>query len=137
MYKFTEAELFSLLAINLMQFEEGTRTKEALLETCRMLKDEVGVEGLIGFCVIIKATLEGTYQQYLEDMLFSHDDVTNPTYQLLEALYRANLSQADTLKAVTDALFIEVLKMFEDNRDAMHDMLYILTNKIEMIGEQS
>lgn len=133
MYKFTEAELFSLLAMNIFQYREGIRTKEALIETCRILKDELGVA--VGFCIVIKAILNDTFKESLEDMLFYNDDPTNSTHQLLEALYRADLSKEEILSNTADALILEALKLHDGDKESLCDMLHILTDKIEQIGE--
>lgn len=135
MYKFTEAEMTALLSFNVFQYLEGVRTKEALLEVCRMYRDELEVDSLLGFIRIIRLTLQGTYRKEVEDMLFNYDDADSYSYQLIASLYRQSLSESDTLQAVADALMLEALKLHDGDKESFCDMLYILTDKIEQIGE--
>jgi len=142
MYKFTEAEIYSLMAFNVFQYREGARSKEQLLETCRMLKDELNVQGQIrGYIMVIQTVLNDTYSDALEDMLMDYDDGDNPSYRLIMVLYmrikRGELSKDELLKNTADAIMIDALDIFHNgDKESFYDMLHILTDKIERLGAE-
>lgn len=141
MFKFSEAEFYALLAINIMQHRDTIRSKEQLLETCRMLRDEVKVDGGIrGFCYIIQAILSDSFTDEIESMLINYDNANNASYRLLATLHEeitsGSLSKDELLQNTADTLLMEGLKIYNGDKEEFTDMLHILTDKIEMIGAE-
>lgn len=135
--RLNQAELNMLMAFNLGQYRECSRSKSDLLKTCHLLKEEIKVDGMLrGHIMTIQSVLNGTFKEDLESMMLSYDDPINAGYQLIAKLYQSNLSESELLGNVEDALMLETLSTYYNgDKEAFYDFLHVLTDKIETMGD--